>query len=78
MTMDDTQKLQKIADIYETLKLNPDKSLTSSHVRHNLEGALIDLDRLEADEVCRNTIRRAIKQLSDIERFLPMRNKTNA
>lgn len=40
------------------------------HARHNLNGALIDLDAQEADKVCRSTIRRVIRQLADVESAL--------
>jgi hypothetical protein len=44
----------------------------ASHARHNLDGALIDIEHADgrADEVCRRTIRRVIGQLAEVERIL--------
>lgn len=68
--MNDAQKLQKIKDIYQTIKLDTNKKLISSHVRYNLEGALYDLENTNADIVACNTIRRACDQLAEIEKVL--------
>lgn len=42
------------------------------HARYNLDGALIDIEHSDgrADEVCRRTIRRVIRQLAEVEQIL--------
>lgn len=64
------QKIEQIAAIYETRKRNDDGTYTSNHMRFNLEGALYDLERAEADPVCLRTIRRIVEQLASIETVL--------
>lgn len=67
------EKLAAIAVVYETTRTAIGGATVSSHARHNLEGALIDMDRTGvADEVCRNTVRRVCRQLADIERILKL------
>ena len=62
------ERLRRIDDILETVTPLPDGTFRSTHARHNLEGALIDMERTgKADEVCFRTIRRVCKQLADIE-----------
>lgn len=64
------EKLAKIAEIYDN-----NEQMGNSHARHNLWGALIDLERLEADEVCLKTIRKVMEQLAEIEKYLPLRRQ---
>ncbi len=69
--MSPEEKLQKIAEVYERREPMPDgMGHKSSHARYNLEGALYDLERQGADEICLNTIRRVIAQLGVIETIL--------
>jgi hypothetical protein len=69
------QKLKKIAKIYDTetaIKGRPGH-ITSTHARHNLMGAYLDLKRTgKADKVCLNTIKRVVDQLNAIESLLPV------
>lgn len=41
-----------------------------SHARHNLGGALHDLERQQADPVCLRTIQRVMKQLAEVEKAI--------
>jgi hypothetical protein len=56
--------------IREALGLTP--PWREKHARHNLDGALIDIQHRDgyADDVCRQTIRRVIGQLSEVEKIL--------
>ncbi len=72
--MTPTEKLRKIAAIYEVRRKTGKNTYTSSHARYNLEGALLDLERTgKADEICLKTIRRVLTQLAKIEELLPMK-----
>lgn len=44
----------------------------SRHARHNLDGALINIEHANnvADVVCRQTMRRVIEQLAEVERII--------
>lgn len=68
-----SERLQRLRDIYDTKRrLGKNGWSTSSHARHNLEGALIDLERQGADTVCLKTIRRVIDQLAAMEQVLEL------
>jgi len=71
--MSPEEKLTKITKIYETRRKNDDGSYTTNHARYNLEGALYDLERKGADELCLKTIRRVVEQLASIETVLGLR-----
>lgn len=65
------EKLQHIAAIYETLTPMGGGRHQSTHARHNLEGALIDMERTGfADAVSLRTVRRVCEQLAEIEQIL--------
>ena len=50
--------------------LGLDEDTNGIHARHNLMGALIDLEHGTNDSVCHNTIRRVVGQLAEVERIL--------
>ena len=67
------ERLQKIAAAFEKREPIDESGLSfrSNHARHNLEGALIDMERTGvADRVCLNTVRRVIDQLAEIEKHI--------
>lgn len=71
------EKLDAIAAAYETFTKNADGSWSSTHARHNLDGALIDMSTTgEADQICLNTVRRVRDQLAEIEKFISDRLPT--
>lgn len=60
--MTPSQKLAKIARIYETIR-----SGVSSHAHYNLEGAIYDIEHTgKCDRVSLRTLKRVSKQLADI------------
>jgi hypothetical protein len=70
--MTDAEKLDKIREIYETktpIEGFP-RGKTSTHIRHNLDGAMIDLERQGADKICLGTLQRIKGQLLEIEKVL--------
>lgn len=70
MTAD--EKLKQIASIYETRRpIEGGHGDVTDHIRHNLEGALDDMERTgKADAACIDTVKRAIDQLVQIEDVL--------
>jgi hypothetical protein len=68
---DPISKLKQIAETYNTEETDDDGHTTMSHAAYNLEGALIDLNKLgEPDEVIMNTLNRVANQLTLIGRIL--------
>ncbi len=66
MTNPVTTDLERIKDI-----LGISDAPLSHHARHNLEGALMDMERTgKADQVCLRTIRRIVLQLLSVEQVL--------
>lgn len=68
------EKLAKIAEIYDHRSIVDGLNM-STHARHNLWGAIIDLERAGADAICMQTLYRVLKQLAEIEQFLPLERK---
>lgn len=67
----DAEKLERIKQLYDTIEPMGGRHERSSHARHNLEGALIDMQRTgKMDAVCEHTIQRVAHQLSQIEDIL--------
>lgn len=65
------EKLAKIASIYET---KTERGYESTHLRHNLLGAIFDLKRMnKPDKVIFDTLDRVHKQLAEIEQFLDLK-----
>lgn len=66
------EKLVKIAAIFNTE--TPEGGVViSTHAGHNMNGALIDLDRIgRPDRVIMNTFRRVRDQFAEIEKVLNM------
>ena len=69
--------LKRIAKIYETRRqivTKHQRYWTSTHARHNLEGAIIDIERAKGkcDTVSLRTLKRVAEQLAKIEKLLPL------
>jgi hypothetical protein len=65
------EKLKEIRALYDTVRTNKDGLKVSSHLRHNLEGAIYDLGRTgQADTICLSTLNRIADTLGEIERVL--------
>lgn len=69
-------KLKRIAAIYERCTKVKGNHWMSTHARHNLLGAYIDLERRGADKVCLRTIKRVMGQLARMERYLELPRPT--
>lgn len=63
--------LEEIKDVlFARPKQREDGVLVSSDAYYELEGALIDLKRTNADEVCIRTVERVQKQISKVHKIL--------
>ena len=69
--------LNRIAKIYDTRRqvvTKHQRYWTSTHARHNLEGAIIDIEHAkgQCDKVSLRTLKRVAEQLAKIEKLLPL------
>ena len=64
---------EKLGEIYNALGLHEKGEGGDLHARHNLMGALIDLERQPGtDVICIATIKRVIGQLVEVERIFDL------
>lgn len=71
--MTPSQKLAKIAKIYETVTKDKSGVSVSTHAGYNLDGVLLDIQRTgTCDSVCINTLKRIRIQLAEIAKVLKL------